>query len=130
MTLRRLLSNVIYTGAVNHKGTVYPGEHERIVEQELWGQVAKQLSLRSVHQRERPHRRQESPLRGILYCAACGSALVISSTTKRGRPRSPGALTDKGKEPARRQASAAASIASSGAWRSPVRLAYSRHLRP
>jgi site-specific DNA recombinase len=34
-TLRLLLSNVLYTGAVCHKGTIYPGEHERIVDQPL-----------------------------------------------------------------------------------------------
>ena len=85
MTLRLLLSNVLYTGSVNHKGTVYPGEHERIVEQELWERVNSQLWLRSVHQLGRAHRRQEAPLTGFLYCAACGSAMAPSHTTKQGR---------------------------------------------
>jgi site-specific DNA recombinase len=85
MTLRLLLSNVLYTGAVNHKGTVYPGEHERIVEPKLWEQVNTNLSLRSAHQRGRAHRRQEAPLSGLLYCAACGSAMLPSHTTKQGR---------------------------------------------
>ena len=76
MTLRRLLSNVLYTGAVNHKGTLYPGEQERLVDQELWERVNAQLSLRSVHQRGRTHGRQEAPLSGVLYCAACGSAKI------------------------------------------------------
>ena len=35
-TLRNLLTNAIYTGKVNHKGTIYPGEHEPIVEAALW----------------------------------------------------------------------------------------------
>jgi hypothetical protein len=85
MTLRLLLSNILYTGAVNHKGTIYPGEHERIVEQELWERVNTQLSLRCIHQRGRTHHRQEAPLRGLLYRAACGSAMSPSYTTKRGR---------------------------------------------
>jgi hypothetical protein len=85
MTLRLLLSNVLYTGAVNHKGTVYPGEQERIVEQELWERVNTQLSLRSVHQRGRNHCRQEVPLSGFLYCVGCGFGMVPSYTTKRGR---------------------------------------------
>jgi DNA invertase Pin-like site-specific DNA recombinase len=84
MTLRLFLSNVLYTGAVNHKGTVYPGEQERIVDQELWEQVSAKLALRSVHQRGRIHRRQEAPLRGLLYCAGCGSAMSLSYTTKQG----------------------------------------------
>jgi site-specific DNA recombinase len=38
MTLRLLLSNVLYKGSVSHKGTIYPGEHERIVDEEVLGQ--------------------------------------------------------------------------------------------
>src|SRR5579864_2601257 len=67
MTLRLMLSNVLYTGVVNHKGTIYPGEHERVVEQELWEQVNAKLTLRSIHQRGRIHRRHEVPLSGLLY---------------------------------------------------------------
>jgi site-specific DNA recombinase len=59
MTLRLMLSNVLYTGVVNHKGTIYPGEHERVVEQELWEEVNAKLALRSIRQRGRIHRRQE-----------------------------------------------------------------------
>jgi hypothetical protein len=85
MTLRRTLSNVLYTGMVNHKGTLYPGEQERMVEQEVWEQVNTKLLQHSVHQRGRAHRKQEAPLSGFLYCAACGSAMVSSYTTKQGR---------------------------------------------
>ena len=85
MTLRLLLSNVLYTGAVNHKGTLYPGEHARIVEQEVWEQVNAKLALRSQAQQGRKHRRQGMALEGLLYCAACGSAMRPTYTTKRGR---------------------------------------------
>jgi DNA invertase Pin-like site-specific DNA recombinase len=85
MTLRLLLSNALYTGVVNHKGTIYPGEHERMVEQELWEEVNQKLSLRSAQQRGRAHRKQEAPLGGVLYCAACGSAMLPSYSTKKGR---------------------------------------------
>jgi site-specific DNA recombinase len=36
MTLRRLLSNVLYTGAVSYQGTVYVGEHAAIVDAQVW----------------------------------------------------------------------------------------------
>ena len=85
MTLRLLLSNVLYTGAVNHKGTVYPGEHQRIVGQELWERVSAQLQMRSTHQRGRKHGRQEAPLTGLLWCTDCGSVMRSTYTTKRGR---------------------------------------------
>ncbi len=98
MTLRLLLSNVLYTGMVNHKGTIYPGEHQRIVEQELWERVSGQLSVHSAHQRGREHRRQEAPLTGLLCCADCGSAMRPTYTTKRGRRyRYYGCLAAKGR---------------------------------
>jgi site-specific DNA recombinase len=85
MTLRLLLSNVLYTGAVCHKGTVYPGEQERIVQQELWEKVKAQLTVRSAHQRGRGHRRQAAPLTGLLHCAECGSVMMPTFTSKQGR---------------------------------------------
>ncbi len=85
MTLRLLLSNVLYTGSVSHKGTVYPGEHARIVDQQTWEKVNAQLQLRSAGQRDKPHRAQPSPLAGLLYCAECGNALRLTHTTRHGQ---------------------------------------------
>jgi len=42
-TLHGLLTNAIYTGMVDHKGTLYPGEHERIIEQNTWDRVHETL---------------------------------------------------------------------------------------
>lgn len=85
MTLRLLLSNVLYTGAVNHKGTVFPGEHDRIIEQDVWERVNAQLSLRSACQRGRAHRSQEAPWSGLLHCDVCKSFMASTYTTKQGR---------------------------------------------
>jgi len=41
--LHRLLTNVIYTGKVDHKGTIYAGEHEGIIKQAVWNQIQKML---------------------------------------------------------------------------------------
>jgi site-specific DNA recombinase len=99
MTLRLLLSNVLYTGMVNHKGTVYTGEHERVVEQELWEKVNIKLTQRSIHQRGKKHRKQEASLSGLLYCAGCGSAMLPSFTTKKGRRyRYYGCSANRGRE--------------------------------
>ena len=38
-SLFRLLTNIIYTGKVNYKGVVYPGEHDQIVDTETWNRV-------------------------------------------------------------------------------------------
>ena len=38
-TLFRLLTNVIYIGKVSYKGTIYPGEHDAIVDAKVWKRV-------------------------------------------------------------------------------------------
>jgi DNA invertase Pin-like site-specific DNA recombinase len=85
MTLRLLLSNVLYKGSVCHKGTLYAGEHERIVDEKIWEKVNAQLELRSAGQRGKTHGRQPAPLAGLLYCAECGSAMQPTFTTRDGR---------------------------------------------
>jgi site-specific DNA recombinase len=39
-SLRRLLSNILYTGKIQHKGQTYPGEHPTIVSPGVWEQKA------------------------------------------------------------------------------------------
>jgi hypothetical protein len=34
-----ILTNALWSGMVDHKGVLYPGEHERIVEQRVWDKV-------------------------------------------------------------------------------------------
>jgi DNA invertase Pin-like site-specific DNA recombinase len=38
-TLMALLGSVIYTGQIQHQGQLYPGEHEAILNRELWNEV-------------------------------------------------------------------------------------------
>ena len=42
--LYRILSNRLYLGEVHHQGSHYPGEHEAIIDQELWDKVARILA--------------------------------------------------------------------------------------
>lgn len=85
MTLRLLLSNVLYTGAVSHKGTLYPGEQERIVDQRIWEQVNSQMDVRGAGQRGKPHKPEPAHWTGVLFCRACGSPMRFTHTTRHGR---------------------------------------------
>jgi site-specific DNA recombinase len=85
MTLRLLLSNVLYTGAVSHKGIRYPGEHERIVDQELWDQVNTRLELLSTGQKEKSHYKQTTPLAGFVFCSECAKPLRLTHTSRHGK---------------------------------------------
>ena len=85
MTLRLLLSNVLYRGAVSYKGAIYPGEHKAIVDEQVWEKVNTQLKLNSTHLRGRTHRKDDSPLAKLLYCGQCGAAMISTHTTRRGK---------------------------------------------
>src|SRR6266571_3459769 len=50
--LYHLLRNRIYRGEVVHKGVAYPGEHEPIVDEELWNAVQARLSANLTERRQ------------------------------------------------------------------------------
>jgi site-specific DNA recombinase len=65
--LYHLLNNRVYVGEIVHGGQCYPGQHEAIVPQGLWDQVAAQLAANN-----KAHRSRKSPsvtglLRGIVF---------------------------------------------------------------
>ena len=83
-SLRRLLTNAIYVGQVEHRGVIYPGEHKGIVEKEIWEEV--NADLRSPDRgRERPYQRQSAMLSGILRCGACQKPMSPTYTAKGNR---------------------------------------------
>ena len=43
-TVSRVLNNRKYIGQVEHKGQVYPGEHEAVVPQRLWDEAHRILA--------------------------------------------------------------------------------------
>ena len=55
-SLFHLLKNPIYRGKIVHKGEVYEGEHEAIVDEELWNAVQQRLQKKAPPRR-RPKRR-------------------------------------------------------------------------
>ena len=54
--LYRVLNNRVYLGEAVHKGTAHPGEHDAIIERDLWDQVHELIS-------ESPHKRGTRPKR-------------------------------------------------------------------
>jgi site-specific DNA recombinase len=78
--LRGLLSNVVYLGQVRYHEDVYPGEHQAIVDQEVFRQVQRALE-RNAHRRGRD-RNDPALLRGLLYCAACDCPMVYRYAVK------------------------------------------------
>jgi site-specific DNA recombinase len=85
-SLHNLLTSVTYLGKVRHKGTVYDGRQEAIVEKTLFERVQQRLAQ---GRRRRRHavgnRRQEALLEGRLCCSGCRSPMKATYTTKGAR---------------------------------------------
>jgi len=66
--LFHLLRNRIYVGEIVHKKQSYPGEHDGIVEPDLFERVQQQLTCNTVQRSVRQS--TSAPLRGLIFDAA------------------------------------------------------------
>jgi hypothetical protein len=76
-SVHRMLTNPYYKGDVTYKGVTYAGTHTPIVPIEVWYRVQTVLSAHNSAGDRR--RRHDHYLKGIVYCGACGSRLMISN---------------------------------------------------
>jgi len=83
--LHNLLTNVLYTGKVRHKGEVYPGEHEPIVSDDVFANVQQQLQRNGRNGTVEHRNRHGALLRGLLYCKACNRVMTHTFTTRGSR---------------------------------------------
>ena len=84
-SLRRLLTNAIYAGRVEHRGALYDGEQPAIVEIPLWEQVNAELRQGC---RDRPpviRNPQNALLAGRLVCRHCQQPMIATYTARPGR---------------------------------------------
>jgi site-specific DNA recombinase len=84
-SLRRLLTNAIYAGNVEHRGTIYTGEQAAIVEASVWQEV--NTELRSGRRSGTGAMRvpQNALLAGLLICKSCQRPMIPTYTAKPGR---------------------------------------------
>ncbi len=78
--IRHILGNSIYLGMVSHKGQVFPGEHEAIIDQELWDRVQQRVASAA----KRPRTGLINILSGHIFDAE-GKRLIASYGNKGGR---------------------------------------------
>jgi site-specific DNA recombinase len=81
----RILTNVLYAGQVSYKGQVFPGEQARIVDEEVWSEVAALLRGNGVSGGRKVRNRYGAMLRGLLWCEACQTRMVHTYTVKDGK---------------------------------------------
>ena len=82
--LYRVLNNCVYIGKAMHKGVEHPGEHDAIIEQNLWTRVHELIS-ESPHKRSaRPKGRTPAILKGLIF-GPTGAAMTPAHARKNGK---------------------------------------------
>jgi site-specific DNA recombinase len=84
-SLRRLLTNILYTGAIQHKGQSYPGEHAAILAPGTWERVQSLMTHPTASARGIPRNKHLALLNGLLYCEVCMTRMVYSYSGKKDR---------------------------------------------
>jgi DNA invertase Pin-like site-specific DNA recombinase len=84
-TLYKILRARVYLGEAVHKGTSYPGEHEPIVDRAIWNRVHEVLTTNAKRRGNEARARTPAPLRGLIRCTYCSSAMTPTHTRRRGR---------------------------------------------
>ncbi len=82
--LYAILKNRLYLGEIVHKEKSYPGEHDAIVNNELWSQVNARLAQNRIDRKNGSNSRESSLLAGILFDAQ-GQRLTPSHANRKGK---------------------------------------------
>src|SRR6202158_1144823 len=83
-SLRRLLTNILYTGKISHKGQPYPGEHAAILKPGTWERVQGLIARPAAFARG-SRNKHLALLGGLLYCESCAARMVYSHSRKNDR---------------------------------------------
>ncbi|CAM4200311.1 recombinase family protein [Palleronia rufa] len=80
--LYRLLKNRVYRGEAVHKGTAYPGEHDAIIDADLWDRA--HAILQESPRKRANNTRAQTPalLKGLIFSET--GAAMTPTTTKKG----------------------------------------------
>ncbi len=74
-TIRKILSNPVYTGRFVYKGVIYDSDHEPIIDDETFDAAKRQLSIRKENTSNlsiAPFSRR-TLLSGLIWCGKCGA---------------------------------------------------------
>jgi DNA invertase Pin-like site-specific DNA recombinase len=87
-SIDKILKNPYYAGKVKYQNTLYPGEHEPILEAEVFQKVQDALHTNPEKPKIRaPITKQISLLGGLLRCRACNSSMYLTHNVKYGSVR-------------------------------------------
>lgn len=81
-TIYKILNNQLYLGKIRHVDKWYPGQHEAIVDQDMWDKVHAIMATNRVERAADVRRQTPAPLKGLLF-GPDGKAMTPTHT-KRG----------------------------------------------
>lgn len=82
--LYTILRNRLYRGEISHKGEVYAGDHEAIVDRARWDSVQARLASNAAMRRSGKSSKEPSLLAGLLFDAE-GNRMTPSHAVKHGK---------------------------------------------
>jgi DNA invertase Pin-like site-specific DNA recombinase len=74
-TVSGILANPVYIGVIRHKGETFPGQQERLIDNETWERAQQLRAARPARGRGRPPKGRHLFRGGMLRCE-CGEAMV------------------------------------------------------
>ena len=83
--LYNLLTNKIYMGKVEYGDQIYEGEHDRIVDDEIWNNVRTMLSRNGRRGGRNIGNKHGALLKGLVRCATCDVGMIHTYVEKKNR---------------------------------------------
>ncbi|MBF0453903.1 MAG: recombinase family protein [Magnetococcales bacterium] len=84
-SLYHILNNQVYIGMATHKEESFPGEHEAIISQAIWGRVKTIMAANAPNRASGTRSQTPASLKGIIRCGHCDRSMKPSHTKKKGR---------------------------------------------
>ena len=85
LQIYRILDNKVYLGLVAHKGNVYQGQHEAIIDQETWDLARAAVGQSPRSRARRTATKEHALLRGLVHCGLCGLPMTPVHTLRDGK---------------------------------------------
>jgi site-specific DNA recombinase len=82
-----LLTNITYVGRLRYKEEVHEGEHEAIIDGDLWQRVQSKLQRNGRTGGAMVRNKFGALLKGLIHCVPCGCAMSPTHATRDGTKR-------------------------------------------
>ncbi|MCA9183391.1 MAG: recombinase family protein, partial [Planctomycetales bacterium] len=85
--LYKLITNALYVGKVRYKDELHDGEHQALVDDDVWQKAQKMLRMNGRNGGSHIRNKYGALLKGLLFCRPCGLAMGHTFTNGQGNRR-------------------------------------------